>query len=131
MSHDRAFLDNVITSTLVFEGQGKIQEYVGSYQDCLRQLKPKLKIQKTITMDAPKKSNKPLKLSYKEQRELEELPKRIESMEAEQAELQQITSSTQFYQQPQEVVTQTLAKLTQLTADIELAYRRWEALEKR
>ncbi len=133
VSHDRAFLDNVITSTLVFEGDGKIQEYVGGHQDWLRQRKsvlatkpsPELKIQKTN--EIPRRSTK---LSYKEQRELEELPKHIEKMEQEQAELQTLTASAQFYQQPQEIITQTLAKLTQLTSDIELAYQRWEELEK-
>lgn len=136
VSHDRSFLDNVITSTLVFEGKGKITEYTGGYYDWLRQRKSviahqpvdKNKTKKPIE-EKPKRSSN--KLSYKEQKELDELPKKIELLESEQAKLQQLTSNEQFYQENVEKITNTLARLTKLTTELELAYQRWDELEKR
>lgn len=136
VSHDREFLDNVVTSTLVFEGNGKIQEYIGGYTDWLQQSKVistlPAKPQKTETKKIEAtSSNQTKKLSYKEQRELEELPQRIEKLEAEQAELLQQIASPEFYQQSPDKITAVNAKLTQLNADLEVAYQRWELLEKR
>jgi ATP-binding cassette subfamily F protein uup len=135
VSHDRDFLDKVVTSTLVFEGNGKIQEYIGGYQDWLRQRESTAVISATpVKSDTSKivggKTEQSKKLSYKEQKELNELPKRIEKLEAEQAELQQLTASAQFYQQSPEAIAQTLARLKQLSTDLKLAYSRWEELEK-
>lgn len=134
VSHDRAFLDNVVTSTLVFEGGGRIQEYVGGYQDWLRQRK--LTIESSVTQPAVAstteseklKTNK--KLSYKEQLELKELPHRIERLEARQMELQQRVTNTEFYQQDADTIAQTMAILVQLTTDLEQAYQRWHDLDK-
>ena len=135
VSHDRAFLDNVVTSTLVFEGNGKIAEYVGGYQDWLAQKKveapvlsmqPKSGVKKT-SEEKPKQNKK---LSYKEQKELAELPKQIEKLEAEQTRLQLVTASAEFYQQSPEKVAETMTALTKLASDLEVAYKRWEELEK-
>src|SRR5579883_1837299 len=130
VSHDRAFLDNVVTSTLIFEGQGKIQEYVGGYHDWLRQ-KTEEKSQPTPSIEKSiKKTEKSsTKLSYKEQKELAELPKKIEQLDAEITELQHTISQPDFYQQPHETVTKKLAKLHELEQALEHCYQRWEKLD--
>ena len=99
VSHDRAFLDNVVTSTLVFEGDGRVQEYVGGYEDWLRQrpaalasAAPKNRAPRRRPSQRRRRSRAPSeaapkKLSYSEQREFEELPARIEALEGEQREL--------------------------------------------
>lgn len=130
VSHDRAFLDNVVTSTIVFEGDGKLQEYVGGYQDWLQQRR----VAEVVTNDKSEKVVKEQvktakKLSYKEQRELEELPKKIEKLEAELQTIHAEMSSEEFYKQGQEKITQVNAKLQQLESDLAQAYARWEALE--
>lgn len=130
VSHDRVFLDNVVTSTLVFEGNGKITEYVGGYQDWLRQHKaaavsPPVSAAKK-PVEKPKSPTK--KLSYKEQQELTDLPQRIESLEAKQQELQDLTATAEFYQRDQRGVTETMAQLQQITVDLEALYQRWEQL---
>ncbi len=135
VSHDRAFLDNVVTSTLVFEGGGRIGEYIGGYSDWLRQRK---KTQPTVVakparQTAPARSEqaagKPRKLSYKDQRELDALPARIEALEAEQARLQAHVSDSGFYQQPDAEISATLARLESLGGELEACYVRWEELE--
>jgi ATP-binding cassette subfamily F protein uup len=142
VSHDRAFLDNVVTSTLVFEGEGKVGEYVGGYSDWLRHARQTASIKakqkpKPAPITEPKPApaankpatGKPRKLSYNEQRELEALPAMIEALEAEQSQLQARVSDTGFYQQEQAQVTDTLARLETVTQELESCYRRWEALE--
>ena len=141
VSHDRAFLDNVVTSLLVFEGDGKVNEYVGGYSDWQRQ-RPDTwnKNEKAVTekQKAEEKpqpqvkttnENKPRKLSYKDQRELDELPAKIESLEQEQSDIQQAMSDGGFYQQDKDVIATTLARLTEVNEALELAYQRWEELE--
>lgn len=133
VSHDRAFLDNVVTSTLVFEGQGKIGEYIGGYEEWHRQ-------QKIISNDKELKSGsltkrvekpKPLKkLSYKDQKDLEALPSLIERMENEQSELHKRIADPDFYQKDQEVIAKTMASLKTLENELEQAYERWDNLEK-
>ncbi len=134
ISHDRAFLDNVVTSTLVFEGEGRIGEYVGGYSDWLRQRKQAaavtpVKPRKPPAEKKPGSPDGPRKLSYKDQRELEALPQQIESLEAEQAVLQEKTSNPAFYQQSQDEITVMLARLETVTAELESSYSRWEALD--
>ncbi len=133
VSHDRVFLDNVVTSTLVFEGEGKVIEYIGGYEDWVSQHKsnPKnmsivKKIEKQRDKTPAKQSRK---LSYKEQKELDELPKKIEDLEKEQDELQRRVSSSEFYKQDAESITQTMQKLKQLEEDLKRAYQRWDELE--
>ncbi len=137
VSHDRAFLDNVVTSTLVFEGGGNIQEYVGGYSDWQRYRRDKnmkesspSKIHKaSIEPPAAPRANKPRKLSYKEQRERESLPGKIESLEAKQAQLQMAVSRADFYRQPADEITKTLSRLQAIARELEDCYSRWVALE--
>ncbi|HKJ08400.1 MAG TPA: ATP-binding cassette domain-containing protein [Gammaproteobacteria bacterium] len=135
VSHDRAFLDNVVTSTLAFEGDGRIGEYVGGYQDWLRQRPaPQTGSAPADAPPAPAKrpasgGGKSRKLSYKDQRELDGLPARIEALEAEQQNLQARTSEADFYQQDREAIADTLARLEAVGEELEQAYARWETLE--
>jgi len=136
VSHDRAFLDNVVSSTLIFEGNGVIEEYIGGYNDWLRQKQapvsvnvPKQKIieQKVATV----LSKKITKLSFKEQKELNELPNVIDKLEAEQKDIQLAMSQAEFYKQDQRVITETMDKLKQIEQDLKKCYLRWDELEGR
>ncbi len=134
VSHDRAFINNVITSTLVFEGDGVINEYVGGYDDWLRQkadAKPATTAKKT---EPPAGSAKPRKeqakkLSYKDQRELEALPKKIEQLEHEQSEWIAKLGDPDFYQQAGDAVTKANEQLAKIETELTSCYQRWEALE--
>lgn len=136
VSHDRTFLDNVVTSTLVFEGQGVIKEYVGGYHDWLRQVKPvepikiitQPKVEKLNNKDKP---NQAKKLSFKEQKELTDLPKLIEKMEMEQTDLQMLIADPVFYQRPSGEIEETMQKLKKLEIGLKQGYLRWEELEKK
>ena len=136
VSHDRAFLDNVVTSTLVFESEGRVQEYVGGYEDWLRQraLTRKSEV-RSLKSEARKSATSPggdrRKLSYKEQRELEALPERIESLEAEQRALNERTASVDFYKESAEAIRKALARVDTLQAELTDAYARWHELESR
>ena len=140
VSHDRAFLDNVVTSTLVFEGQGRIAEYVGGYSDWLRQRKiparPESEGAKGAALTQParaaggeRRSGRPHKLSYRDQRELDALPAKIESLEAEQSRLHAAVNDAGFYQRAPDEITTTLARLEALAAELQACYARWETLE--
>jgi ATP-binding cassette subfamily F protein uup len=151
VSHDRAFLNNLVTSTLVLDGKGQVSEFVGGYDDWLRQSQAE-------TEEKPRKpaagSNGalsaagaaaepqsldqpgPRKRSYKEQRALEaqklelaELPERIQALEAEQAQLTQAMSSPEFYQRDSAEIAQAASRLKQLEEELALAYQHWEVLE--
>lgn len=133
VSHDRVFLDNVVTSTLIFEGDGKIEEYVGGYQDYQRQKKQEIAKAQPIKQEPAKirdeQTKKNKKLSYKEQRELEEIPKQIAQLEAEQTKLTNETADPRFYKQDAAAVANTMARLRQLEQELELAYERWHVLD--
>ncbi len=133
VSHDRAFLDNVVTSTLVFEGEGKIGEYVGGYDDWIRQRKVEKPGVKAVSPDAPEpiveKQTSGSKLSYKVQRELDSIPFQIEELEQQKNELQNTISQPGFYQRPHELVTEKITDLKQLEYNLERLYKRWEELE--
>ncbi|KAA0875825.1 ATP-binding cassette domain-containing protein [Nitrincola tapanii] len=152
VSHDRSFLDNVVTSTLVFEGEGVVQEYVGGYQDWLRQRAPEVKVnpsktsrQKTLSAseevkvpsvaDAIQRQEPPIaktsvrKLSYKLQRELDQLPEQLESAEAELARLQALCAEPDFYSTDHAQVAQILAQLEAQEASVEQLMERWLELE--
>jgi ATP-binding cassette subfamily F protein uup len=135
VSHDRAFLDNVVTSTLIFEGNGKIEEYIGGYQDWLRQRKatPSKEAASDTIKALPKKASgdktPAKKLSFKEQHELVELPKQIESLETELEQLQALIASPSFYQKEKDSVNKTLSRLKAAEADLAVAFQRWELLE--
>jgi ATP-binding cassette subfamily F protein uup len=131
VSHDRTFLDNVVTSTLVFEGNGKIQEYIGGYHDWLRQAKTNVgsaSVSTKTEISPAEKTRSTKKLSYKDQRELEELPAKIEALETEQKELLQLTTDTDFYQLSSDKITKAMDRLKQLELELEAAYLRWDQL---
>jgi len=135
VSHDRAFLDNVVTSTLIFAGDGIIEEYVGGYQDWLQQKKSVSILQTQSSVDSLKeetiREKRIQKLSYKEQKELEDLPKQIEQLESEQLELHEKTANPDFYQQDAASITKTMEQLQYLSNALEKAYERWAALEQK
>ncbi len=135
VSHDRAFVDNVVTSTLVFEGDAQVNEYVGGYEDWLRQYKTK------ISKIKPEANKKPLKqvqvtakktekkLSFKEQRELDELPQLIEELDMEQKKLTENMSAADFYQQDKKIIAVTTQRLAEIEDELEIAYKKWDKLE--
>ncbi|MBU6952965.1 ATP-binding cassette domain-containing protein [Hahella sp. HN01] len=137
VSHDRFFIDNVVTSTLVFEGDGKISEYPGGYNDWLAQrpvVKAEVKPAEVKAQAAKPKTasdgGKAAKLSYKLQRELDALPKEIERLEAEVAAMQEEVSAADFYSRPHEDVNRALTSLTALEQTLEKTMERWMELEE-
>lgn len=131
VSHDRTFLDNVVTSTLAFEGDGVINEYVGGYEDWLRQSKTRnIKTEKktAVKKETLKTEKKKTKLSYKDQYELDTLPQKIEALESEQEEIQKQVSEPDFYQQEKNAVDKVLARLSEVEKELESTYERWEEL---
>ena len=132
VSHDRDFLDNVVTSTIVFESEGKIQEYVGGYQDWLRQRsQPKSKSKSKPNTPLSPEKPKTQKLGYKEQRELAELPELIENLESTLDSLQTKISQADFYQSDSENINKTLAQIKKIETELETGYERWEILENK
>ena len=137
VSHDREFVNNVVTSTLVFEGDAQVNEYVGGYDDWLQQSKNKTR----ATADAEKaaadenkkaatgKAEKPKKLSYKDQRELDALPAQIESFEEEVESLQNLMASDEFYKQDKDKIVEVQKQLEKTQAGLAHCYTRWEQLE--
>jgi ATP-binding cassette subfamily F protein uup len=145
VSHDREFLDNAVTSTLVFEGNGRVQEYVGGYGDWLRQ-RPE-----PAVSDAPRTRRNaeaiaPLrdglagsagsmpakkKLSHNEKREFAQLPGRIDALEAEVRELNAAVARPEFYKEGSEAITRTLARVETAQRELDDAYARWVELEPR
>ncbi|MFI4954497.1 MAG: ATP-binding cassette domain-containing protein [Gammaproteobacteria bacterium] len=134
ISHDRAFLNNIVTSTLVFEGDGVVTEYIGGYDDWQAQWQAKKDNVKTSASDTTSASsakspalNK--KRNYKEQRELEQLPGQIEKLEQEQQELQNLTNDPTFYKKSADEMRDTLERLKAITDELEILYARWSELE--
>ena len=143
VSHDRAFIDNVVTSTLVFEGQGEVREYVGGYEDWLRQ-RP---VRSGGSSDPPGAGRRessdrqmpgrrsldlpfsPRKASYREQQELLALPGRIESLESEQQQLNAAVAAPAFYKEPAETIARTLARLEAIEQELLDALARWDELD--
>jgi ABC transport system ATP-binding/permease protein len=151
VSHDRAFMDNVVTGVLAFEGDGRVREYVGGYSDWVRQggklppapwegaarqgAEPAAQAGeapvKARAADRPKPevANRPAKLSYKLQRELDGLPANIERLEAEVAAFEAKVGDPAFYQQDADAVTATLQSLSDKQAELDAAMERWMELE--
>jgi len=134
VSHDRAFLNNVVTSTLVFEGDGVVNDYVGGYDDWLRQrfapAPAKASAKPADTKAAPMTpAEKPKKLSFKDQRELEALPQKIQMLESEREQINTRMSDPTFYQQEKDIVNAAQARLEAIEKELAVAYARWEALE--
>jgi len=135
VSHDRAFLDNVVTSSLVFEGNGRISPYVGGYKDWLRQ-RPKEALSKASAkntkielVDTKVAQPAKKKLSYKLQLELDKLPELMEQADKDVEELQLQASAADFYQKEHQFVADTLAKLEQAEKLVETLMDRWVELE--
>jgi ABC transport system ATP-binding/permease protein len=134
VSHDRTFLNNVVTSTLVFEGAGRVREYVGGYDDWLRQRQVQAPSKPAKTAPkrgkAPSQSERPRRMNNKERFELEALPEHIEALEAEQAQLYAQMSDPALYRGEGDDITQVQARLDAIAQALEDAYKRWEALEQ-
>jgi ATP-binding cassette subfamily F protein uup len=138
VSHDREFIDNVVTSTLVLEGKGRLADYVGGYTDWVRQRPGALfnaeaatplkaspsPVQTTVAAEAPRR-----KLSYKDQRELEQLPARIEALEADIAARAASMNEPKFYQQDSAAILAFNEASARLQAELEHAYQRWNELD--
>ncbi len=136
VSHDRAFLNNIVTSTLILDNTGDVKEYVGGYDDWHKQIEPTAVPQaKTKADSVPRATSKVeakpavRKLSYNEKRELEELPKKIEMLEAEQHQLTSKMEDPAFYQQESELITNAVDRLQELHDELSRLYHRWGELE--
>ena len=138
VSHDRQFLNNVVTSTIVFEAPGVIKEYIGGYDDWLRQ---RSKPEKTKTSGAATQAQaphqqtkgpttKPKKLSYKDQRLLEQLPQQIEQLEAKVAQLHESLADPTLYQKDPMKANEISQEMEQLNSELETKYRLWDELEQ-
>ena len=138
VSHDRAFLDNIVTSTLAFEGEGRVVEYVGGYEDYLRQTRrpsaaspsmPKTKLQTPKAHGGEERERK--KLSYNETRELQALPAQIEALETEIAALRAESESPEFYKAGAERIREVLTRTEVAGKELERTLARWMELEER
>ncbi|MCT2532787.1 ATP-binding cassette domain-containing protein [SAR92 clade bacterium H231] len=130
VSHDRAFLNNVVTSTLVFEGNGSINQYIGGYDDWLRQRKTEQPASSQQPAKAQTKaSSASKKLSYKDQRELDNLPQEIENLETQIAGLSEQISQPDFYRGDRNDIAETETRLSELQQQLSHCYDRWESLE--
>ena len=138
VSHDRTFLDNVVTSTLAFEGDGVINEYVGGYEDWLRQSRSNFsKVEKKAATKkaaeenpTTKENKKKTKLSYKDQFELDTLPQKIEALETEQSAIQEKIAEPDFHQQDKKEIDKEVSRLSELEKELETTYQRWEELSE-
>lgn len=137
VSHDRAFLNNVVTGIIAVEGDGTVREIDGGYDDYIRIIKQEAetpepeqppKTQSTSEPELPHPPRKK-KLSYNDQRELEQLPQRIEQLEAEQQELTEAMSDPEFFKQDNDTISTTTGRLEEISAELEHCYGRWEELE--
>jgi len=132
VSHDRQFLNNIVTSTIVFEGDGRLVEYVGGYDDWLRQRKPEepARTEKTVRSEKPRtRLERPKLLTFKEKREIEELPGLIESLETEREEIYKSLADPDFYRQAGNRIPESEARIRDIEKEIAAAYERWDILE--
>jgi len=131
ISHDRTFLNNVVGSTVVLDGDGVINQYAGGYDDYLIQKQDKIAVQKTKTKVKPKaekpSNNSPKKLTYKQQQELKKLPEKIEKTEIQIGEIQMLLSDPEFFQTDES--QDALIRLARLEADLERYFDKWGELE--
>ena len=134
VSHDRAFLDNVVTGIIHVSPQAGVQEFVGNYSDFRRQYRAPGAGTGSSREDKsrrPSPEQKAVKLSYKEQREFDALPTRISELETGIATLKAASEAADFYQRPHEEVALHLAKLSEQMAELDRAYERWDELDSR
>ena len=134
VSHDRAFLNEVVTSTLAIEADGQVKEYDGGYDDYVRQ-RPAEDRRNPIRQRFPQEhrshtAENLVKLSFKEQRELKSLPEQIEALESELRDLHAALAAPSFYKRDGGTIALTKARLAQLEDDLAAAYEHWEKLEE-
>jgi ABC transport system ATP-binding/permease protein len=133
VSHDRMLLNNVVSRTLALDGKGRVNAYAGGYDDWLWQ-RPRPQ-ETPASPQGPSKpaprpaAPRPRKLSYREKQELDELPGRIETLEAEQEQLYAAMADPRLYQENGTQVTQMQARLDEVAIALEAAYQRWEELD--
>ncbi|MGD9018835.1 MAG: ATP-binding cassette domain-containing protein, partial [Desulfuromonadales bacterium] len=131
VSHDRAFLNRVVTSTIAFEGDGQVREYVGGYDDWL-QLRQASAIEPAKTKATSRgkpKQERPRKLTFKEKRELDELPLRIETLESEIAALHKKIADPEFYRTAGAAVADVNNRLEDIERELATTYNRWQELD--
>ena len=128
VSHDREFLNNIVTSTIVFEGEGRIEEYVGGYDDWLRQRRPAPPEPKKMQKPRPQRE-RPRTLTFKENRELEALPALIESLESERDSLHKTLGDPDFYKREGQRMPELKTRIGEIEAEIADAYEQWEVLD--
>ncbi len=141
VSHDRAFLNNVVTSTIVFEGEGRVKQYAGGYDDYVAQRDANLEKLEASTPAATKEKPSPnptqsvtanaAKLSYKEKRELEAIPGKIEALESEQAALHAEMAAPDFFKKGGDEIAQATNRLEKIESGLAELYHQWEELEER
>ncbi|MBU2882410.1 ABC transporter ATP-binding protein [Psychrosphaera sp. B3R10] len=140
VSHDREFIDNTATTVWAFEGNGLVNKVVGGYEEYREYLqriapsideKPAVTPSKPVVTETKVKNNQKKKLSYKEERELESLPKQVELIEQEIAELQLTVNSSEFFKLDAELTTNTLNQLAEAESKLDEAFARWEELEEK
>jgi ATP-binding cassette subfamily F protein uup len=132
VSHDRAFLDHIVTTLLVFEGNGRVREFVGGYSDWVsyRDHHARASEQAPIKLKAvAPESSKARRLSYKDQRELSMLPERLEGLEAEKLRIESELSDAALYQGGREALNERLNRLAAISQELEIGYARWHELE--
>lgn len=134
VSHDRAFLNNVVTSSIVFDTDGQVREYVGGYDDWQRQKSqagsaPSAKTAKPAAIETKPAQKKKSSLTYQEQLDLKALPAKIEELETKQQAFNQQMSDPAFYQQDAAAITKVQQQVAELEAELNAAFERWEALE--
>ncbi len=131
---DREFINEVVTSTLVFEGRGRVVEYVGGYDDWLTQRKSSKETQrrtKVVNNTASQSpAPRPRKRTFKERKELERLPHQIETLEKEQETLHRQMSDTAYYRSPPETISANALRAKQIPEELEQAYARWAEIEE-
>ena len=132
VSHDRVFLDNVVTSTMVFEGNGLVMEYPGGYEDWKNQQVNTEAVNTSEKKEKVKKvkTEKPKKLSYREEKDLEGIPQLIEKLESEQSEIYKSMADPEYYKNPAEKMKEIENRSEQLKKELSEAYDRWEYLDQ-
>lgn len=133
VSHDRAFLNEVVTNSLVFEGDGAVKDYVGGYDDWLAQRASAATSARPVKQANSQRAeavvDRPRRRSFKEQKELEQLPQKIEKLESEQNQLQESMAQPGYYQQDKSVISASADRLQKLQQELATAFERWETLE--
>ena len=133
VSHDRAFLNHVVTSTLVFEGDGQVTEYAGGYDDWLSQrpqpAAPKVEASKPAPARKSAPPARPKRLTFAQELELKALPAAIEALESEQGAVQAAMADPSFYKQPRQEIMERQNRLKAVEDQIAAAYRRWQELD--